>query len=84
MLIQGFLLLANLLDISWFFTGIENFKTILIRNFSIRIVTTTLIFIFIKRPEDVYLYAFILGATELVSFKCGLILKVSNFKDLMM
>lgn len=65
LLIQGFLLLANLLDISWFFTGIENFKTILIRNFSIRIVTTTLIFIFIKRPEDVYLYAFILGATEL-------------------
>lgn len=60
------LLIINLLsfvswifDVSWYFQGMENFKVTAIRNGLVKILATILIFILIKHPSDVALYAFI-------------------------
>ena len=41
-------LLANTIDISWFYQGMEDFKKIVIRNLFIRLISVLSIFIFIK------------------------------------
>lgn len=48
--------IANGLDISWFFQGMENFKITAIRNSVIRLIGVVLIFVFVKAPEDLLLY----------------------------
>lgn len=50
-------------DISWFFQGIEDFKTIVIRNCIVKIAGTILIFIFIRHPNDVWKYTLIYVST---------------------
>lgn len=50
---------ANVLDISWFYQGIEEFKKIVIRNFIIKIISLVCIFIFIKSPSDLNKYLLI-------------------------
>lgn len=49
--------LATAFDISWFFMGMENFRLTVIRNTIIKLVGIILIFIFVKKPEDVPLYS---------------------------
>ena len=48
--------LATAFDISWFFMGIENFKVTVIRNTLIRVVGIVLVFLLVKKPEDVSIY----------------------------
>ena len=43
---QLFFLLANLLDVTWFFSGDENFKSLCIRNVSIQTVSFVLLVLF--------------------------------------
>ena len=49
-------ILASMVDISWFFQGIEDFKKIVVRNFIIKIVGVALIFLFVKSSDDLRLY----------------------------
>lgn len=49
-------ILASMIDISWFFQGIEDFKKIVIRNFMVKIIGVLLIFLFVKSSNDLYLY----------------------------
>lgn len=49
-------LIANALDISWFFRGIEEFKKTVIRNMIIKVISVVCIFIFIKTANDLYKY----------------------------
>lgn len=49
-------ILASMVDISWFFQGIEDFKKIVIRNFIVKIIGVFLIFLFVKSSDDLYLY----------------------------
>lgn len=58
---QSFQLIATLFDITWFFAGIQKFKITVIRNFVIRIITVFAIFGFVKEPDDVWKYLFILS-----------------------
>ncbi|AME08883.1 MULTISPECIES: oligosaccharide flippase family protein [Gemella] len=53
-------LFSKLLDISWLFTGREDFKRITIRNASVRLLGVISIFLFIKNENQIYLYVFIL------------------------
>ena len=55
-----------IVDISWFFQGIEDFKTIVIRNCIVKIIGTILIFVFIHQPSDVWKYTLIYVATNLL------------------
>lgn len=49
-------LVGNLIDISWFYQGMEDFKKIVIRNFVIRILSIILIFVFVKSFDDLWKY----------------------------
>ena len=65
--IQGFVVLSCLFDISWFFGGLEEFKTITIRNFVVRIITVILIVLFINTKDDLVLYFIIMSSSTLLS-----------------
>lgn len=54
-------------DINWLFFGLEKFKITVIRNTFIKVITTLCIFIFVKKPEDIYLYAIIMVFGMLLS-----------------
>ena len=49
-----FEMLANAIDISWLYQGLEEFKKIVLRNFIVKIVSIICIFIFVKNPTDVW------------------------------
>lgn len=51
--------LSSVLDINWFFFGLEQFKMTVTRNIVIKIITTILIFVLVKNSEDIYVYAVI-------------------------
>lgn len=65
-LIQSVVILSFLVDISWLFIGLENFKKIVIRNTLVKVIGVVLIFIFVKNSSQVWLYALILGGTQFV------------------
>ena len=59
-LIVGITLFANMIDISWLFSGKEDFKKITIRNVVVRIIGVISIFTFVKSSDDLYLYVFLI------------------------
>ena len=59
-LIVGITLFANMIDISWLFSGKEDFKKITIRNVVIRVIGVISIFTFVKSSDDLYLYVFLI------------------------
>ena len=63
---QGFTLLASVVDITWFFSGIEDFKKITIRNFIIKIITFTLVVLFIHTQKDLLLYILIQSVGNMI------------------
>lgn len=56
-------MLANVLDISWFYQGLEDFKKTVIRNFIVKTISVICIFTFIKGPGDLtkYMYIYVLS-----------------------
>jgi len=63
-------LLAAGFDISWFFQGIEEFKKTVLRNVVVRIVSVSLVFIFVKSIDDLWKYILIYSLGDF----CGNIL----------
>ncbi|MBQ7351394.1 MAG: polysaccharide biosynthesis protein [Clostridia bacterium] len=59
MLIFSLNILSVALDISFFFQGNEEFGKIALKNVIVKIVGTLCIFIFVKNPEDLWIYALI-------------------------
>lgn len=53
-------------DISWFFQGIEDFKIITVRNSIVKILSTLLIFLLIKKQSDLWKYTLILSMALLL------------------
>jgi len=60
-LIQIPYFIAAILDISWFYQGIEDFKFISLRNIMVKIICLILIFCLIKTPEDLSIYLLLLS-----------------------
>lgn len=58
--------LAAFFDISWFYEGLEDFKTVVVRNFLIKILSVVCIFIFVKDEKDLYIYAMCLFSSNLL------------------
>lgn len=52
-------LLANFLDITWYFQGIEDFGKTVVRNLIIKILSLLCIFIFVKTQADLWKYLLI-------------------------
>ncbi len=65
-LVLSLSLIGTMLDISWFFSGIEQFKYIVTRNSIIKILGVFLLFIFIKEKDDLLLYIFLMSLTSLL------------------
>ena len=59
-------ILYSFFDISWFFQGIENFKTITIRNTIIKILSVIAIFSFVHTTDDLWIYILIHVLSDLV------------------
>ena len=58
--------LAVAFDISWYFGGFEKFKYIVIRNTLVKITGIILLFLFVKKETDIFLYVGIMAATGLI------------------
>ena len=59
-IILGIVLLTKMIDISWLFTGKEDFKQITLRNTMVKVAGVISIFTFIQSSEDLYLYIFLI------------------------
>lgn len=57
--------LSALFDITWLFYGLENFKSVVIRNTVVKVIECVLIFSFVKSPGDLSTYTFITGGSLL-------------------
>lgn len=58
--IVGLRLILNLLNLDWFFQGIEEYKIISTRGITVRVISFVLILIFVHEPSDYLKYALIL------------------------
>lgn len=59
------------LDISWFYNGIEEFAPVTLRSLIIKILYTICIFAFVRSPDSFYSYVLIqVGYTPLISLSC--------------
>ena len=54
--IQYILVISSVLDITWFFYGLEQFQNVVLRNVVLRICVMASVFLFVKAPEDVWKY----------------------------
>lgn len=59
-------LFFNIFDILWFYQGIENFKKVVIRNSIIKLVSMALIFLMIKKSEDIWLYFILCSFSNII------------------
>lgn len=65
--LQLITLFGYLFDISWFFQGIEDFRTTVSISMAIRFLSLLAIFIFVNSPDDIYIYTIImLGSAALL------------------
>ena len=53
-------------DVTWFFQGIEDFKSVLLRNAVLKLIECGLIFAFVKSPDDLHLYTLIVSSSLLL------------------
>jgi len=77
MLILIFNILASILDISWLYQGLEEYKYISLRNIVIKLLFTGVIFLFITKSEHLILYV-LLHSLSLVISSVSLWLKLPS------
>ena len=65
--IQIFYVVAEFLDINWFYFGLEKFKITVVRNSIVKIATIAAIFIFVRSTDDVWKYCAIMASGSLLS-----------------
>ncbi len=58
--------ISAILDIEWLYQGLEKFKNIALKNGIFKILGVVLIFLFISKKEDLWLYILILSSTQLL------------------
>lgn len=61
-----FEILAGAFDISWFFQGMEEFKKTVTRNILVRTISVALIFIMVKKEEDLVTYMYIYSLADFI------------------
>ena len=65
--IQLIYIFSSLLDINWFYFGLEQFKLTVVRNIIIKIISILCVFTFVKSRNDIYIYSLILAVSNLLS-----------------
>ena len=59
-------IMASAIDIAWLLQGFEEFRKIVLRNTIIKVVSVILIFMFVKKQSDIYIYALIMNGSTLI------------------
>ena len=59
-------ILANVIDISWFYQGIEDFKKIVVKNTVVKLISIISIFVFVKSTNDTWKYILIYCLSNLL------------------
>lgn len=65
--VWGMWVLSAVLDISWLFFGVEEFKIPTIRSIITKLATLAIIFIFIRTPNDLWIYCAAIAGSYLVN-----------------
>lgn len=66
-ILQILYIFSSMIDINWFFFGIEKFKLTITRNTMVKVLSLIFIFVFVKKPGDVWKYTLILSGSTLLS-----------------
>lgn len=66
MIVQGIGIIAAFFDISWYFTGLEQFRLMVTRNALVKLAGIAAVFIFVKTSDDLLLYAFLIAMVNLL------------------
>ncbi|MGL5067496.1 MAG: oligosaccharide flippase family protein [Sarcina sp.] len=83
--LQGINILAYMVDISWLYMGIEDFKKTVTRNIVVRLISIILIFIVVKDSSDIGKYILIislsafLGNLAMWRYKNQIVIKVKKY-----
>lgn len=64
--IQVINIIANGIDLSWFFQGIEDFKRVTMRNMLVKLLYVICLFVFIRSPADLPIYVFLIVGSSLL------------------
>lgn len=57
---------SSMMDISWYYQGVENFKLQTVRNFIVKLLGLAMIFIFVRTENDLWLYIIIYAGMNLL------------------
>lgn len=66
-LLLGIQIFSNAFDFIWFIQGIEKYRYAAIATFISKFINVVLIFTLLKKREDYYIYAFIIGITTFIN-----------------
>lgn len=59
-------IISNIFDITWFYQGMENFKSISLRSIFIKIIYIISLFIFVKNKNDLSIYILLFSISTLI------------------
>lgn len=65
-LISGLMLIMSMFSLEWFYSGVEDYKYITIRNLMVKVISTICLFLLIKNKDDYIIY----GGIGVIS-SCG-------------
>ena len=65
-LLQSFWIIAAGVDVSWYFMGMEDFKTTVTRNTLVKIISIFLIFLLVRDKNDLIKYIILLGLSSFI------------------
>ena len=65
--IETLFIISAMIDINWFYFGLEEFKVTITRNMCIKVLSVILILIFVKAKGDLWKYTLIMSSTTLIS-----------------
>lgn len=84
LLIHNLFLISAVVDINWFFFGIEKFDITVTRNAIIKVLSTLLIFMLVKSPDSILIYTIIMAGSTLLSqlYLVAILHKYINFYPL--
>lgn len=59
-------LISAALDISWLYSGLEQYQFIVVRNTAVKIISICLIFLLVKTAQDLWIYVAIMAIAQLL------------------
>ena len=66
-MIQSLYLIGQMLNISWLYKGMEEFRWVILRNIAIKLIVLMLVFGFVREKNDLLIYIFILALDMFLS-----------------